>query len=358
MGAIENRGPQLQGVAYALLAIAFVSLLLRCYCRILIVKNFGGDDWMMVLAMISFILFVSCALVGVHYGTGRHFTDLKPEDASTAMMYWWFCYVWYCITMIFSKASIGYFLLKIVIDRTQRIIIYAALSITVLWGAIFFLVTVLQCKPVSFFWTRLLPGTPQPGTCLDIMIIEAITYVYSAFSIISDFTFAILPMFLVWKLQMERRMKIVLVPILSMGCIASVAVAVRFGYIKKFSDPDFLYSTVDIAIWSTTEQGLGIAAGSLATLRPLFRKAAAHISTRSGQSGQQDSSHLSNDIVTIGKISRQKKSRNSMDLETNIVQNDIELESVQEYEQDSKQRNSKGGESQIKVNMVITRAQQ
>lgn len=52
MGAIENRGPQLQGVAYALLVLAFVSLLLRCYCRLWIVKNFGGDDWLMVAAMV------------------------------------------------------------------------------------------------------------------------------------------------------------------------------------------------------------------------------------------------------------------------------------------------------------------
>lgn len=33
-------------------------------------------------------------------------------------------------------------------------------------------------------------------------------------------------------------------------------------------------ATIDIAIWSTTEQGLAITAGSLATLRPLFRLAA------------------------------------------------------------------------------------
>jgi len=35
---------------------------------------------------------------------------------------------------------------------------------------------------------------------------------------------------------------------------------------------DFQGATTDIAIWSQTEQGLAIAAGSLATLRPLFRK--------------------------------------------------------------------------------------
>jgi hypothetical protein len=42
-------------------------------------------------------------------------------------------------------------------------------------------------------------------------------------------------------------------------------------YVTHFRDPDFLYSTVDIAIWSDIEQGLAITAGSLATLRPLYR---------------------------------------------------------------------------------------
>ena len=34
---------------------------------------------------------------------------------------------------------------------------------------------------------------------------------------------------------------------------------------------DFLYATTDVAIWSCVETGIGIAACSLATLRPLFR---------------------------------------------------------------------------------------
>jgi hypothetical protein len=34
---------------------------------------------------------------------------------------------------------------------------------------------------------------------------------------------------------------------------------------------DFLYSTMDVAIWSTVEVGIGILASAAATLRPLFR---------------------------------------------------------------------------------------
>jgi len=53
---------------------------------------------------------------------------------------------------------------------------------------------------------------------------------------------------------------------------ASIAVTVRLAYVMDFRNPDFLYATVDVAIWSDIEQGLAITAGSLATLRPLYRK--------------------------------------------------------------------------------------
>jgi hypothetical protein len=43
------------------------------------------------------------------------------------------------------------------------------------------------------------------------------------------------------------------------------------AYVMEFRTDDFLYDTVDIAIWSNIEPGLGITAGSLATLRPLYR---------------------------------------------------------------------------------------
>ena len=43
------------------------------------------------------------------------------------------------------------------------------------------------------------------------------------------------------------------------------------AFVMDFKNPDFLYATVDIAIWSDIEQGLAVTAGSLATLRPLWR---------------------------------------------------------------------------------------
>lgn len=44
------------------------------------------------------------------------------------------------------------------------------------------------------------------------------------------------------------------------------------AFVMDFKNPDFLWATVDVAIWSDVEQGLAITAGSLATLRPLWRQ--------------------------------------------------------------------------------------
>lgn len=83
--AIENRGPVLAAVAIFFVTMATTSFVLRAYVRACMVRAFGVDDWFMLLATIMFILFVTCVNVGVHYGTGRHYSDLAQSDFENAM---------------------------------------------------------------------------------------------------------------------------------------------------------------------------------------------------------------------------------------------------------------------------------
>lgn len=152
---------------------------------------------------------------------------------------------------------------------------------------------------------------------MDMKIIVIMTYIYSGFAALCDFTVGLLPIFLVRKLHMKRQTKIAVMGILGMACMyvylflisgfpyyfqitdkgfhsASSAVIVRIPFVKTFYDRDFLCTsllprmanqdmnktnqislildaTYQIAIWSNVEAGLGITAGSLATLRPLLR---------------------------------------------------------------------------------------
>ena len=54
---------------------------------------------------------------------------------------------------------------------------------------------------------------------MDIQIIIAMTYVYSAFAALCDFTVGVLPIFLVRKLNMHRKTKIAVAGILGMACM-------------------------------------------------------------------------------------------------------------------------------------------
>ena len=51
---IAGRGPQVSGVAGLFLALSTLSIILRCYCRALVVKSFGLDDWFAVIAWVGF----------------------------------------------------------------------------------------------------------------------------------------------------------------------------------------------------------------------------------------------------------------------------------------------------------------
>lgn len=68
---------------------------------------------------------------------------------------------------------------------------------------------------------------------------------------------------------------------------ASTATIVRIPYVKDLSNQaDFLWATVDVAIWSTAETGIGLTASSIATLRPLLRMFSTGSKLSGGSSSQ------------------------------------------------------------------------
>ncbi|KAJ5397612.1 hypothetical protein N7509_005725 [Penicillium cosmopolitanum] len=259
-------------VAAVFLPIACIAVMLRCYVRGWVVKGFGWDDGSMVLAMAFYIMFCASMIGGTLFGTGQLYDSESAEHRVIAMRYWWLCEIAYCFASIFCKISVCVFLMRITVKRHHIWTLYIVMILTVLAGLVFMFLMLLQCKPLSYFWTRLAFDPSIEGHCISINIVITMTYIYSVFAALCDFTVGILPIFLVRKLHMKREAKYAIVGILSMACIASSAVIIRFPFVKTFGDYEFLYSTYQIAIWSNIEAGLGITAGSLATLRPLLRK--------------------------------------------------------------------------------------
>jgi hypothetical protein len=88
-----------------------------------------------------------------------------------------------------------------------------ALSIVI--GLLFFFVTLLECRPIHYVWDY---GMISPH-CVSKDFLLDIAYIHSVIAAICDLTLGILPLFMIWKLQMNRRAKLSLGAILGLGCL-------------------------------------------------------------------------------------------------------------------------------------------
>lgn len=93
-----------------------------------------------------------------------------------------------------------------------------------------------------------------------------------------------------------------------------MATIVRIPYVHTLGDAnDFLYATVDIAIWSCSETGLGITAACCAVLRPLFREvlASSRFLSSAGHSRPNTRMTATNNNTNHAKESRRGYKRSS-----------------------------------------------
>ncbi|KAL2824403.1 hypothetical protein BDW59DRAFT_172924 [Aspergillus cavernicola] len=269
MVALKGRSISIFVVTVVFLVLSLIAVTLRCFVRLRLVRSFGRDDSLMLFAMALNILFAICGITGSFYGLGRKTDELIHDipGIENAIFWWWLGQASYVCVVTVAKISITLALLRLTISRLHQCILWTIIGVSVFVGLAFWFILTLQCRPVSYFWHRF----TTEGTCIGVNYLFGVAYLYTVTAVICDLILALLPIVLVSKLQMNFRTKAALAVILGLGCIASTAVIVRIPYLPYYKDEDFLYATTDISIWSNVEAGLGITAGSLVTVRPLFR---------------------------------------------------------------------------------------
>jgi len=265
---MDDRSHEVLAVAILFFVISWVTVGLRVYVRAGMLKTFGVDDWAMVATLLLFTAYLVCQIGGVHYGTGRHAKDLEPDNVRKALRYWYLCELFYVLCSCMLKIALGIFFLRFATKRTHIWIIRLLMIGTTIFGTGYFFLVLFQCSPISDFWT-VAPGSAR---CLNSKYTVGTTYAACAVTAIADWVFGILPIFFVWNLKLDRKAKVYIAGILAFAAIGSTATVIRIPFVHGLgSSDDFLWSTTDVAIWSTVEPGIGIAAGCMATLRPLLQ---------------------------------------------------------------------------------------
>ncbi|ORX94210.1 hypothetical protein BCR34DRAFT_499411 [Clohesyomyces aquaticus] len=265
---MKGRGGSVLAVAILFFILSWLTVSLRVYTRHILLRQFGKDDWAMVATLFLFTIYLACQITAVAHGTGQHIWDLDPRDARTALIFWYLCELLYILSNCTLKIALGIFYLRVAVKKGHILVIKTVMLGTVLFGLCYFFMAAFQCIPVSEFWDH----HPALEKCIPEAPTTGITYSLSAVNACADWILGLLPFFIVWDLQVNRKTKIMVAGILAFAAIGSTGTVVRMKYIHTLTHgDDFLWATTDVAIWSTVEPGIGITAASMATLKPLLQ---------------------------------------------------------------------------------------
>ncbi|RBQ69681.1 hypothetical protein VDGD_03188 [Verticillium dahliae] len=240
---IKSRGVQMFYIQLVFLIIAGLFVLLRVYVRAVLVKKVTLDDWLIFLAMLIYLVYGAVALDGIRNGaTGKSLAELKIDDAAVSLRAWYICEVLYAPTTLAIRTSVCVLLLRLASNKIHRWIIWINLAVVSVVSIAFFFLLVFQCSPVHFFW-RQLYGIQ--GTCIDRNIVPYATIAHSVISALSDWCLGLLPIALLWNVDINRRTKVIIAILLSMGMVAGIALIVRIPFVRHMDiSMEFLYATM------------------------------------------------------------------------------------------------------------------
>ncbi|KAF2622507.1 hypothetical protein BU25DRAFT_209873 [Macroventuria anomochaeta] len=314
----EDRGWSSSIVLLVFLGITFLVYIARMWARLGLGKNAGLDDVLMSVAMIPlFGLTISAVLAIRIYGFQWHVWDQTKETLVTARQITMSIEINYMICTTLIKISILCFYRRITASLTITFVywVWGSIAFCVIYGVTFIFLIALTCTPAhGFFHIFDIAWRFQNElTCRDE---GAVIVAVAAISTVQDFIIALLPVFLIWKLQIPRTQKLALCGIFGLGLVTCVC-----GILRTYYATYVYYYTYDITwyayygwIWTALEADLAVICASAPALKIFFRCYFSLTISRSdyaksGSGSRKTSAPLSSTAKSRGKGSTFSASR-------------------------------------------------
>ncbi|KAF7534149.1 hypothetical protein G7054_g6453 [Neopestalotiopsis clavispora] len=255
------------------IAIVVPCVAARLASRLRYTGRLWPDDYVMIFTAIVFLGLAAILIVSARLGLGVHFWNMKIENAIPLMQIFFASQVMYIVVTFAGKLAILLLFLRIFDTGSKKIITYMCLI-------------VLECIPIAAVWDKSITN-PK---CLDL---HAISVAGAISSMTTDVILMVLPIPVLWTLQISRAKRIGLVFLFAIASLGIVASAVRFSYLVKLAgDTDETWNNVDVTVWSLIEILCTIVCGSIPAMKPLLARAVPSVNLSvSWQKNSKGSSH-------------------------------------------------------------------
>ncbi|KAK5633373.1 hypothetical protein RRF57_009087 [Xylaria bambusicola] len=205
-------------------------------------------------------------------GETRHLCYLTGEVAKHVTKLNWIAQPFGIIALGTGKLAVGFLLLRLIPTNTRwrRRTIWALMSVTMIFNILSVVLTFTQCQNVAALWD---PDVHAITQCWDPKVQTNFSTFTSSLNSATDFIFSLIPITLIWKLQLSFRGRVGLIVLLSSGIFSGVSAAIKTNQLVSLTArSDLTWETFGLYLWTGIEIFLIIVCGCVPTLKPLWAR--------------------------------------------------------------------------------------
>jgi hypothetical protein len=150
--------------------------------------------------------------VQIQNGLGTHMSLLEPGQRITSQKAFWASTWLYSMALTTTKISILFQYLRIFSSRRFHIACYVMLAIISIYGTWTLFGGIFMCSPINFFWDKSI----ELGTCLDR---STVWFTDAGVNAVQDLVLLVLPIPMVRRLDIDTRLKRVLIGVFILGSL-------------------------------------------------------------------------------------------------------------------------------------------
>ena len=158
----------------------------------------------------TFSVYCSGLMIMVVNGGGTHITDF--HDILANIKWALVDEVFYLVTILFLKISLGLFFLRVVQVKWQRKVIYGVMIMSTIIQSYHVFLLVFACGNPRYY-----PEHMLMSKCIPKHIQVDLAYEQAAVTTLTDLIFALLPIPLLWGTTLDRRSKLSVAFVLLLG---------------------------------------------------------------------------------------------------------------------------------------------
>lgn len=255
-------------VTSAFTGLAVLTVALRLYTRFYVVKAPGLDDLIIIGALLVDLPFYAFIILEREYGIGVPMSELSEDEIQRQLFWLWLSIPFYNMTMILAKFSALTLFTRLFRPHPFLMVTYTLMGCLVIIGLWTTLSGFFFCKPVHAFWDP--SAEVRNAKCLPD---APVWFTNAALQTITDLVILVLPLPLLWKLQLPKRQKWAIIVVFSLGILIVATSSVRMYPLSVMvAGGDFTDANAQAALWSSLEANVSIICICLPPLHPLLSR--------------------------------------------------------------------------------------